>query len=293
MKINDFSAAKRIQLFLAVASLQLLSLPVVAQKGGPSTPNVVVPRTEDLPRFDLDFKGGSPQQLIASIESADVPINVIIPTGASAGVTIPPLKMRRVTVPQLFQALEVASQSSASSAPQRPEGGPGQMMMDSKMLERYFGVKINTNGPGGHTMPGFNGGPGRGVHYGFRTEGPPSNDSIWYFFQESPGGPHEQRICRYFQLESYLSKYTIDDITTAVETGWKMLGVKNTVQLNFHKETKLLIAVGEPQSMNMIEEVLAQLDKGLNQTNRLESPSAPVSPLGGGDRSPIKTDLKP
>ncbi len=187
-----------------------------------------------------------------------------------SGVVIPPLKMRNVSVPQLFQALEVASKNSPQSGSQRSTGGFNPYMMDPKMLQRYFGVKIN-NVPGATNAPGDT--VSVGGHYGFRTEGTPANDSIWYFFQESSDAPHEQRICRYFQLESYLSKYTIDDITTAVETGWKMLGIKNAAQLNFHKETKLLIAVGEAQSMNMIEEVLAQLDKGLIQARPIEGAS--------------------
>ena len=36
----------------------------------------------------------------------------------------------------------------------------------------------------------------------------------------------------------------MDDITTAIETGYKMLGEPAPV-INFHKDTKLLIAVGE------------------------------------------------
>jgi hypothetical protein len=228
---------------------------------------------EELARFDLNFKGGSPQQLVDAIETAGVPVNVIIPNGAGAGIVIPPLKMRYVNVPQLFQALEVASRNSQTTSQQ-----PNPLaMMDPRMLERYFGLKINNN-------PGITNGSinalSFGGHYGFRTEGTPANDSIWYFYKESSDAPREQRICRYFQLESYLTKYTIDDITTAVETGWKMLGIKNAAQLNFHKETKLLIAVGEAQSMNMIEEVLAQLDKGLVQAHSFDGTS-----LKGAGRS--------
>jgi hypothetical protein len=52
-------------------------------------------------------------------------------------------------------------------------------------------------------------------------------------------------------------------VTTAVQAGWKMLGEKETPQLNFHEETKLLIAVGEPTKLELIDSVLAELGKAL------------------------------
>ena len=42
-------------------------------------------------------------------------------------------------------------------------------------------------------------------------------------------------------------------ITTAMETGWKMLGDKDTPTINYHKDTKLLIAVGEPNRLETID----------------------------------------
>jgi hypothetical protein len=51
----------------------------------------------------------------------------------------------------------------------------------------------------------------------------------------------------------------VDDITTAVETGWKMFGVTNPPQVSYHKDTKVLIAVGEQDKVNLIGDVLKQL----------------------------------
>src|SRR6266536_6596664 len=65
-------------------------------------------------RFDLDFPGGTPAQLVAAIEKASsIRVNVVIPT-EHAAVQLPSLKMKSVTVQQLFMALEAGSQQSNS-----------------------------------------------------------------------------------------------------------------------------------------------------------------------------------
>lgn len=75
----------------------------------PSPPSSVAKST--LPKFDLDFNGGTPAQLVKAIETATgKPLNVII-NKEDANVELPPLKMNDVSVAQLFQALEAASRN--------------------------------------------------------------------------------------------------------------------------------------------------------------------------------------
>ena len=50
-----------------------------------------------------------------------------------------------------------------------------------------------------------------------------------------------------------------EDITTAIQTGWKMLKVDPVPQLSFHQETKLLIVVGAANYVAQIPIVLNQL----------------------------------
>jgi len=59
--------------------------------------------------------------------------------------------------------------------------------------------------------------------------------------------------------KSKAGSYKVEDITTAIETGWKMQGATPTPKLSFHKDTKLLIGVGEPGQLQMVDEVLRQL----------------------------------
>jgi hypothetical protein len=98
------------------------------------------------------------------------------------------------------------------------------------------------------------------VAYGFRAISFDGDDTIWTFFVEGAPLPTPDPIaCRYYQLEPYLETYSIDDITTAIQTGWRMLGEKDVPELSFHKETKLLIAVGNPDELALIGDVLMQL----------------------------------
>ena len=95
------------------------------------------------------------------------------------------------------------------------------------------------------------------------ADGPLSDDSIWYFHVEKPSMPpvvSTQKICQYYSLAPYLDHgFTVDDITTAIQTGWKMAGETPTPELNYHKETGLLIAFGEPNKLKTIGDVLNTL----------------------------------
>jgi len=190
-----------------------------------------------LTKFNLDFPGGTPKELVAAIEKATgKPLNAIIPD-ETADTKIPALKMSNVDVPRLFNAV---------------------VNMSYKYAPRNFG--------GGGGGGGFGSQPRDVVSsYGFETrDGNISDDSIWYFFvykaptQQDP--PPPQKICQFYSLSPYLDRgFTVDDITTAIQTGWKMAGVTPTPELNYHKETRMLIAFGEPNNLQTIQQVLQTL----------------------------------
>ena len=94
--------------------------------------------------------------------------------------------------------------------------------------------------------------------YSFQTQGQ-GEDAIWYFHYEKP--PRSPEYCRFYQLGGDLQNYSVQDITTAIQTGWKLLGVQSTPQLKFHPETKLLIAVGQVEQLRTIDSVLQELRK--------------------------------
>ena len=183
-----------------------------------------------LTKFNLDFTGGPPAELVKIIEKATgKPLNAII-SDEDAGTKLPPLKMSDVDVAQLFQALEQISVKPVA-------------IIDSRFGNQSYSTFMSG--------------------YGFKTQGQISDDSIWYFHVEKPSFPpmvSTEKVCQFYSLDAYLNRgFTVDDITTAIQTGWKMAGITPLPDLNYHKETKLLIAFGEPKELQTIQQVLQTL----------------------------------
>lgn len=180
-----------------------------------------------LTKFSLDFPGGSPLQLAQAMEKAlGKPLNVII-NREDEGVAIPPLKLNDVVVPQLFSALEATSR---------------------KLVTYSTGF--------GNNYSQMN------TSFGFRTaDGSVSDTSVWYFHVEKPiPPPAVAKMCEFYPLTECLNRgFTVDDITTAIQTGWKLAGETSPPELNYHKETKLLIAYGAPAQLSTISQVLQAL----------------------------------
>lgn len=208
-----------------VVSCFLLS---VAAAQSPSSARMTTeessPRSE-LARFDLDFPGGTPGELVAAIEKATgKPLNAVIPT-EHAGYRLPSLRMKAVNVAELFTALLHASTR------QRAYG--------RQWMETYAGFMP----PGGYVSGG---------------SFPPANEAtVWYFKVQEPS---HKPATRFYLLTPYLERgVTVDDITTAVQTAWKLAGESPVPTLNFHRETNLLIGVGPEWQLQTIDDVLKAL----------------------------------
>jgi len=196
---------------------QLPSVPAGRALAAQPAPGGGGPEQSPWHKFDLNFPGGSPRELVSAIEKGTGKhLNVLISKEDEA-VELPPMKFKAVTIPDVFSALRMASQK----------------------LER------SGLGPTFYTQS-----------YDFETQGH-GEDAIFYFKCTKP--PPPQELCRFYQLSEDLKNYSIEDITTAIQTGWKMLAVKSPPQLKFHPETKLLIAVGPPEELGMIDSVLKEL----------------------------------
>jgi hypothetical protein len=228
---------------LAVFLLAVAGLPAIAQTEKPrETGNPAAQSTSnpgELTKFDLDFPGGTPRELVAAIQKAmGRSLNVIVPDNF-ADTKLPALKMEHVNVAQLFAALAQAGRKSEAVT-------TGQTFSGQFGSQTTYQV-VQTG-------------------YGFRqgSEGNPTDDTIWYFYAEKPVLPpytSTGKVCRFYSLAPYLrGRYTVDDITTAIETGWKMLGETSPPAISFHKDTNLLIAVGEPGRLETISDVLKALD---------------------------------
>jgi hypothetical protein len=234
VKISLFSIS-----FMALASpfLALAQIPGVA---GPLEAKAVAAAGGELKRFDLNFPGGTPDQFVAAISTAlGAPLNAIIPN-EQRNTRIMPIKVFGVTVPELFSALESASTTERPIVTSTSNGG----MRNVQFRTTAMGFRPNLSNVSDKTVWSF-----------YSTE--PTEE----YLEAINGIKNPEPVCQYFQLAPYLVDHSIEDITTAIQTGWKMLRVSPMPQLSFHEETKLLIAVGLPANIAEIPQVLEQLQR--------------------------------
>src|SRR4030095_16874192 len=89
--------------------------PPVGTAGNPYSPASsfgAPPLDPGFVRFDIDFLGGPPGKLVHAITNrARRDLNVIVPP-EYAGTELPPLSLRSVTVPQIFEAIGRSSQKT-------------------------------------------------------------------------------------------------------------------------------------------------------------------------------------
>jgi hypothetical protein len=97
---------------------------------------------------------------------------------------------------------------------------------------------------------------GRVLEYYFSTI---SDTGIWRLDcgVKSYGQPLAR--CIFLNLTEYLKNgFTVDDITTVLSLGMRMLDQKPP-EMTFHKETRLLVVVGTEEQLVMTHQALAQL----------------------------------
>src|SRR5947207_3283446 len=112
--------------FLLLLTVSLLaSIPVVAQNltvGRPLPGNGTLvmnrpgePGAPVLPRFDLDFPGGTPAQLIKAIEKTPGGHVNLVVSEENSDFHLPAVSVKNVTVSELFEAMSVASRKNVLS----------------------------------------------------------------------------------------------------------------------------------------------------------------------------------
>lgn len=224
--------------FLMLTSVATFAQPLLPQPAPVEKP--AAPAPTRLTKFDLDFPGGTPAQLVTAIQQAmKRPLNVIIPSHLTDW-KLPPLKMSNIDVAQLFRAFEPAGRTITV----RRNGG------SFSQFETNYGFKAN------------------------QGNGSETDDTVWYFYAYN-GAPGAPQNSRFYYLAPYLqSGLTVDDITTAIQTGWKMRGEANPPALSFHKETQLLIAFGDYDGLDVIDSVLKALDSVKPKPPAPEKPAA-------------------
>ena len=244
---------KTVFLSAAVASLLVSSALAqnLPQPARASVPPGTIPAGEssDAPRFDLKFPGGNVKEFVAAVSKAlGKPVNVIVPK-ESEETQIPALDVSRVTVRDLFRALSNASKREVAVPVNIQSTGSPQGILTNTSVQ----YKI--------------------VSFIFNIEEPyPSPDAVWSFLATNPPViPTAEpvtppRTVQYYPVAEYLSHFTVEDITAAIESGWALQGgaAQPPATIRFHEETKLLICAGTATQIELIPQVL----KGLSQMLR-------------------------
>ena len=276
-----------LQLAVAVATAMALDLPARGQvqvavpqsqvSGASQAIHLGAPKpgsapTND-PAFELTFPGGTVSEFVDAVSRAvGRAVNVILNPDL-ADTAIPPMKLRGVTVPRLFEAVQAASQRTITLEPPNP-AQPGV---------RY--------GRGGVQPDRFQ------YSHGFRTtDAVPSTDSVWVFYREDPPAPLPPAPparpeappsppaapvlaeVRVMNLTPILEGRSIDDITTAVRTACDMLEGAPPPKLTFHKETNLLMLRGTPPQLEIMERVLREIAVAPAPSTSAPKPAFQMSP---------------
>lgn len=183
------------------------------------------------------------EEFVSAISKArGTPVNVVIPPEDSRTM-IPPLEMHQVDVPTLFA---VVTQASSKHSQRVVKVGIGTTQL--QQVTEGFGFQATESG----TSEAW-------VFRVFRL--PP---------EVTPNEPVKApEAVRFFNLGSLLASHTIDDITTVLSAGNDLrTGGKERLNLKFHKETQLLIVLGTPEELAMVEEALRMLSAATRPVGR-------------------------
>lgn len=236
----------RFSYFLAVALLICLANSSFAQNKqskADSKPKAVTvggsnesdPWNRVIPELQFD---NVPLKDVVDYISEHVPeINFVIQAPVS---TIPvSLKLRSVKLDDIFTALDICTKQTAGGGIDPSTGlpTPGNTLEIKKLSDRMVSFVA---------------------------------------YEGSMRGMATMTVCRAFSLSRYLAgkadkevNEAMTEIEDALQTAWKMLQVSDPAnaklvrpQLNLHRATKLLIVVGQPQQVQVVEEVINQLESG-------------------------------
>ena len=211
-------------------------------------------------RFDLKVPSVPVEQFVKRIQDVShQPINVVI-AEKDRGVLMPALELQNVTLRDVFAAISALSERAGEITLIDPSSGI------PSATPRHSFERINDSG-------------------------------IWIFRvneskldRNTPNPQPEKKEPSYvmfFPLQSHLEAMGIDDVVTAINTGFELVETK-PAKLKFHKETQLLIAAGKEDQLLIIQNAL----KALEARPKIQSIRG-SNGLGGGGSIPSSSNPLP
>lgn len=224
------------------------------------------------PQLDFSFHNLPLVEVIHQIQTeyrnaSGKHLNIMIPENLRdvAATNRIDVELKQITVPEVLDLLGMASQRS-----ERSDKNPNSRLNTQVMTVGYTFRRVSSNeGTLTYLLVGQYPPPSP-----VEPEAPQPPPPV-------PAEPTPPRTVFFFSLEPYLERFTVDDIITAVKTGWDLDGKKDRPTLKYHEQTKLLVASGDPFQVEMIKSVLANLGRSASRSgtpSRPAPPSVPVDP---------------
>ncbi len=184
---------------------------------------------------EVRFSGGSARDLADLLaRTVEPPPNILISPGMS-DTAFPPFELHNVTTADLFQALNSLADNN---------GAKWQLSGSNEPI-----WVLNPPAPTAQPMPS--------PYYPVPVVDPLTGLPV------RNNGP--ARTCQIFPIQRFLTEYKVEDITTSIQTAWEMTGEEKPADLKYHKDTKLLIAVGSAQQLGIISQVLKSLEEQIKE----------------------------
>lgn len=227
----------------------------------PTTGELLDPPKDVGPRLDFVFDNLPLEEVIKRVQASyhqesGKYLNVMVPQQMRdvARTNLISLEVRQVTVGELFDLFGRASERTVEI----PQVGNTFSRMTA-------GYKFEPVGTGGENLTYLLKGE-------YPPERPKQKDPVAVY---EPKTEDSTKYVQFYQLDSYLDRFTVEDITTAIRTGADLAGYKGAPTMKYHEETKLLVVHGTQPQVGMVQQVL----QSLANAKRPVGQPAPVQPV--------------
>ncbi len=223
-----------------LAAGMLLGSPALAQPVGRQMPRVRTPDDPPPTLISVDFNGGTLAQFVTAIKSqSKEPVN-ILPQGDAAKIPVEAVQLRDVDVET---ALRAALETKLINQETMPDG----------MQRKLYLETIRGDAP---SKPAF--------VVGFQTGGARAT------VPQAPGmSPGNDSVTAVYSIQRLVHNDDKDGMTTlpetvvlsAIDTGLKLASVEGVEkpELQYHKDSGLLLVRGRRDDVSVVEEVLRKL----------------------------------
>ena len=227
------------------------------------------------PRLDFAFDNLPLEEVIKRVQASyhqesGKYLNVMVPQQMRdvAQTNLISLEVRQVTVGELFDLFGRASQRTV------------ELQSPNSFSRMTVGYKFEPVGTGGENLTYLLKGE-------YPPERPEQKEPVAVVAYEA-NTEDSTKYVQFYQLDSYLDRFTVEDITTAIKTGADLAGYKGAPTMKYHEETKLLVVHGTEPQIGMVRQVL----ESLASAKRPAGQPVPIQPRNSDSR-PVRIPAQP